>query len=92
MSTESTEAAERLLDKLARFVAEELDDEERDMFAKLLAPGVSLAYQTPPLLEVEMPGGSIDVDWRPSALPEALAEAMRARGVKVVGLGGEDQP
>jgi hypothetical protein len=89
MPTESTEAAERLLDKLARFVAEELDDQEREMFAKLLAPGVSLAYQTPPLVDVETPGGAIDVDWRPSALPEALAEAMRTRGVRVVGLTDE---
>jgi|GEM_PF-1610934 len=89
MPTESTEAAERLLDKLARFVAEELDDQEREMFAKLLAPGVSLAYQAPPLVDIGAPGGAIDVDWRPSALPEALAEALRGRGVRVVGLGGE---
>jgi hypothetical protein len=87
MATSGTEAAQRLLDKLAGFIADELDDEEREMFAKLLAPGVALAYQTPPLVDVDAPGGSsIDVDWRPTALPEALAEALRERGVHVVGL------
>ena len=86
MTFPGTEAAQRLLDKLASFVANELDDEEREMFAKLLAPGVSLAYQTPPLVDVDSPGGVIDVDWHPSALPEELAQALRDRGVRVVGL------
>jgi hypothetical protein len=88
MTSPGTEAAQRLLDKLASFVANDLNDEERDLFAKLLAPGVALAYQTPPLLDVTVPGGAIDVEWRPSALPEALAQALRERGVRVVGLEG----
>ena len=87
MVSTDAEAAHRLLDKLARFVADALGDEEREMLAALLAPGVALAYQTPPLVDVEAPAGAIDVDWRPSALPEALAEALRERGVRVVGLG-----
>lgn len=87
MATSGTEAAQRLLDKLAAFIADELDDEEKAMFAKLLAPGVALAYQTPPLIDVEAAGGgAIDVEWQPSALPDALAEALRERGVHVVGL------
>lgn len=87
MGSAGTEAAKSLLDKLARFIAEELDDDEKAMFAELLAPGVALAYQAPPLIDVDSPGATIDVDWRPTALPEALASALRERGVRVVGLG-----
>lgn len=86
MSTADIEAAHRLLDKLARFIAEELNDDEKEIFAGLLAPGVALAYQTPPLVDVDVGAGVIDVDWRPSALPEALARVLRERGVHVVGL------
>jgi hypothetical protein len=49
------------------------------LFAALLAPGVSLAYP-----DGEVSGFS--ADWRPDALPEALAETLRAGGVRVEGL------
>ena len=41
------EAAERLLSKLRAFVAEQLDEEERALFAALVAPGVARAYGEP---------------------------------------------
>lgn len=72
-------AAERLLAKVRSFVAEQLDDDEKALFAVLLAPGVSLAYP-----DDEVVGFA--VDWRAGALPEALATTLRDAGVRVEGL------
>jgi hypothetical protein len=73
-------AAERLLEKVRRFVADNLDDEERALFASLIAPGVARAYSS----EVEAFG----VDgWSPADLPESLIAALREGGVRVEGLG-----
>ncbi len=62
------------------------------MFASLLAPGVLSAY-TDDGDEVTgfaaSSGGAAagpEVDWRPGALAEALGQAFREGGVKVVGL------
>src|SRR5437762_1502785 len=44
MTSMDPEAADRLLAKLRRFAAQDLDDEERAVLARLLAPRVSLAF------------------------------------------------
>ena len=74
-----TAAAARLLEKLRGFVAEQLDEDERALLAVLLAPGVAMAYP-----DDEVVGFS--VDWRASALPEALAVTLREGGLRVEGL------
>ena len=73
------EAAARLLEKLRAFVADELDEQERELLAVLLAPGVAMAYP-----DDEVVGFS--VDWRADAVPEALANALREGGLRVEGL------
>jgi hypothetical protein len=75
-------AAERLLAKIRTFVAEQLDDDEAALFAALVAPAVAQAYQVD-----DASGPGSDVDWRPNALPESLAAAVRDGGVRVEGLG-----
>jgi hypothetical protein len=74
-------AAERLLAKIRTFVAEQLDDDEAALFAALVAPAVAQAYQLD-----DASGVGSDVDWRPNALPESLAAAVRDGGVRVEGL------
>lgn len=76
----SAEAAERLLAKIRAFVATELDEEERKLFAALIAPGIAQAYST---AEV---AGFDEEAWSRPALPEALSAALRSAGVRVVGL------
>jgi hypothetical protein len=76
MSGSGRVTADRLLSKIRKFVAEELDDEEAALFAALVAPGVARAYET----------DEVDADWRPGALPESLAEAVRAGGIRIEGL------
>jgi hypothetical protein len=74
-------AAERLLAKIRTFVAEQLDDEEAALFAALVAPGVARAYE-----DEDVVAFGSEVDWRPGALPESLAEVVREGGVRVEGL------
>jgi len=80
-----TEAAERLLDRLRDF-AVTLDDQERALFAALIAPGVAQAY---PDVDDDVVGFAArdEVGWSPRALPASLGAAVRRRGVRVVGLG-----
>ena len=73
-------AAERLLEKVRRFIGNDLDDEERALFATLLAPGVARAYSG----EVETFGMS---GWSTADLPGSLVAALRDGGVRVEGLG-----
>ena len=73
-------AADRLLEKVRRFVADNLDEDERALFASLIAPGVARAYTG----EVETFGMS---GWSPADLPDALVDALRDGGVRVQGLG-----
>jgi hypothetical protein len=77
-------AAERLLAKIRTFVAEQLDDDEAALFAALVAPAVAQAYQVD-----DASGHGSDVDWRPNALPESLAAAVRDGGIRVEGLAEE---
>ena len=77
-------AARRLLAKIRAFVADQLDDEEAALFAALVAPGVARAYQ-----DDDVEGFGSDVDWRPGALPDSLAEAVRDGGIRVEGLGDD---
>lgn len=80
MSTPDSEAARRLFEKLSRFVADELDDDERQAFAALLAPGVARAHEP----EAEVVGFS--ASWLPDSLPDHLAEEIRGRSLRIEGL------
>jgi len=75
-------AARRLLAKIRTFVADQLDEDEAVLFAALVAPGVARAYQD----DDDVAGFGSDVDWRPGALPDSLAEAVRDGGIRVEGL------
>lgn len=78
----SQETAERLLDKVRGFM-ETLDDDERAVFAALVAPGVAQAYQA----EDDVVGfGEGEVGWSPNALPRSLVTVLRDQGVRVEGL------
>ena len=94
----SQDAAERLLAKLRGFVAG-LDADERAMFAALVAPAVARIWAAEGRAgashEVEAYGMQ---EWTPEALPDALRDAVRGRGLRVEGLGpdqtvaiGEDE-
>lgn len=74
------DAAPRMLAKLRAFVSNELEVDEREQLAVLLAPGVALAYTDDDTFGFSM------TTWRPGALPSALAEAVRGAGITVVGL------
>jgi hypothetical protein len=75
------DVVERLLVKLRRFLADELDEDERVALAALLAPGVAAAYG-----ESEVTGfGTTEL----TPLSELLARVLRRSGVRVVGL---DEP
>lgn len=78
----SSEAAQRLLGKLRKFIEEELDDEESALMAALVAPGVASVYAPEP----EVSGFSQSAQWLPSALPDALATAIRDRNIHIEGL------
>ena len=74
------DAADRLLAKLRRFVAQDLDPDERAMFAALVAPAVARVWAGD---EVEGFGMG---DWSPEALPDALREALRGQNIRIEGL------
>lgn len=90
------EVAERLLSKVRAFVAG-LDDEERQLFAALIGPGVALAHGAagPAGLDAAHSVGDTDEadevvgfasGWSRRQLPEHLADVIRRHGVRVVGL------
>lgn len=79
------DAAERLLAKIRHFVAEELDTEERALFAALVAPAVARIWTTD---EVEAFEHQL-ANWSPAALPDALREALQRGDVRIAGLGGD---
>lgn len=75
------DAAQRLLAKIRQFVAEELDADERAMFAALVAPAVARIWS-----EDDVEAYQLSTTWSPAALPEALRAALREGGVRVEGL------
>lgn len=82
-----SDAANRLFSKLREFTAG-LDPEERALFSALLAPGVASAYSD---ADDDVTGFSMDdeddvVMWSPQRLPDALADVVRDRNVRVEGL------
>ena len=74
------DAATRLVAKIKDFVANNLDEDERELFAALLAPGVAQAFD-----ETEVAGFAA-IDWSAKPFPEALTEALRDAGIRVTGL------
>jgi len=68
------------LRKIRQFIAEQLDPDERALFATLLAPGVAAAHAAHDVVGFGM------VSWTPPSLPDALAETLRHGGVKIEGL------
>ena len=76
-------AADRLLQKLRTFVADQppllgvelIGDEERRLFATLLAPGVATAHADHDVVGFGM------VNWTLPSLPAALTERLQAAGV-----------
>lgn len=76
-----TEAAQRLLGKIRNFVRNELDEDERALFASLVAPGVAQAHDEPEV------AGYSSAEWVPESLPRSLSDALKESGVRVVGLG-----
>jgi hypothetical protein len=70
-----------LLSKLRDLVINQLDDEERAMFAALIAPAIARVYDE----EAEVAGFAVAA-WSPEALPEALRAAIRGRHIRIVGL------
>ena len=75
------DASTRLIEKLRLFATETLDDDERALLATLLAPGVDRAYASTD----EVTGYDLE-QWSGAPLPEALVDALRSSGVRVVGL------
>jgi hypothetical protein len=77
--SESDDAADRLLAKLRAF-ADGLEPAERALLAALLAPGISKAHD-----DDEVEGFGL-VEWTPSRLPAALADAVRRADIRIEGL------
>jgi hypothetical protein len=78
-SKNSRDVAEQLLDKVRAF-AQTLDDDERELFAALVGPGVALAHRE--LDDVE----GFASTWEPKRLPDRLAEVVRTQGIRVIGI------
>lgn len=73
-----TDAARSLVGKVQEFARTQLEDEERALFALLVAPGISRAYPEDDVHGFTMTG------WNPEALPDTLVEALRSSGLRVV--------
>lgn len=76
-----SDTADRLLRKLRDLVVNELDDDERAMFAALVAPAIAQAFED----EVEVAGFAV-TQWSPNVLPDALRVAIRGREIRIEGL------
>jgi hypothetical protein len=77
-------AAVRLVQKLREFSQTGLDEDERALFAVLLAPGIAQAYARDDVSGYSV-GYSV-TEWDPRTFPESLAAALRESGVMVIGL------
>jgi hypothetical protein len=73
-------AARRLVQKLREFSRTGLDEEERALFAVLLAPGIAQAYARDDV------SGYSQTEWDPRTFPESLTTALRDSGIMVIGL------
>jgi len=78
-SDQDASLAAELLAKVRGFVAS-LDEDERSMFAALIAPGISGAY-----LQSDVEGFAL-LDWDAQALPQALADVIRTHDIRIQGL------
>lgn len=72
-------AARNLIGKVRDF-ASSLDDDERALFAALLAPGIDAAW-TDAGDEVEVAG--FGLEWRPDRLPGHLTRAIRDAHLRI---------
>lgn len=78
-----------LLEKIQQFVAT-LDEDERTMFATLIAPGVAAAWED--LDDVSgFAADSATADWAPSSLGDHLSAAVRRRHLTIVEQPPSDQ-
>ena len=66
--------------KIRDFATQQLNAEERTLFAALLAPGVAQAYD-----ETEVAGFTM-VEWSSGDFPDDLARALRQARIRVTGL------
>lgn len=72
------DVAERLLEKVRSF-AESLEEQERPLFAALIAPGVAAAWAD----EDEVEG--FGVAWTSTQVQQHLHQAIRTRNLRVEG-------
>lgn len=84
MEPMDADAADRMLAKLRTFATEALDADERALLASLLAPGIERAHAHAD----EVRGYGME-GWSGSPLNDALDEAVRRSGLRVVGLDGQ---
>jgi hypothetical protein len=75
---DADEAADKMLSKVRSFVST-LDDQERALFAALLAPGIAAAWDDD---EVE----GFGIEWSSSRVQEHLREAVRRHRIRIDGL------
>lgn len=71
------DVAERLLEKLRRFIREDLDEQERAAMAVLVAPAVARANGAD-----DVTGFAAD-SWEPAPLPEHLARVVRETHIRI---------
>jgi hypothetical protein len=70
------DVAQSLIRKLRAFTAETLDDGERALFARLLAPGLAAAYSA---ADDEVRGYALEPQWAASPLVDALLAELEPR-------------
>ncbi len=69
------DAAQTLIRKLRAFTADALDDRERALFARLLAPGLTAAYSAGD----EVHGYGLEPPWTAPPLVDALLAQLETR-------------
>lgn len=76
-----SDVAELFLAKLRKFVETDLNEQERELFAGLVAPGIARAHATS-----EVDGFGL-TGWAPADLPAELSRALKRNEVGVEGHG-----
>lgn len=79
-----TALAVGLIDKLRKF-ADELGDDERQLLAALLSPGIAAAYDTDEGSDDGDGDGPSSTSWTTARLPEHLRAAIEHRSLRVEG-------